>query len=68
MASTWEASLEPYLRFQVKEPVDALKTRPLSSAIKLADGMYPSRETIARANQTDGIPNKPNANFNKVRS
>ena len=43
-------SLEPYLRFQVKEPKDALKSRPLSSAIKRADGMYPSRDTVARAN------------------
>ena len=58
---------DPYLKFQRKEPKDPFKERPLSSIIKRTGAMYPSRDAIAKANQTNDIPRAPNSDSNSIR-
>lgn len=60
-------NFDPYLRFQIKEKKDPFAERPLSSVIKRAGALYPSRDAIARANATDdAMPNR-SSNFNSVK-
>ena len=69
-ANQTKQSFDPYLKFQIEAKKDPFKTRPLSSAVSRANAMYPSRDTVRRANQTDGIPQAAtsfNTNRNRLR-
>lgn len=54
LSNQTKSSFNPYLRFQIKEKKDPFESRPLSSALKRADAMYPSRQTALRAHRTEG--------------